>query len=170
MCRSPVRPRAAGVPVRTVRRWLERFRRNGVEGLARTERADRGRRRLPEELVRTVEGMALARPPPSAAAIHRHLADLALERGWPVPEPRTVRAIVAAIVPAMRTLAHEGSAAYRDRYELIHRHRADRPNALWQCDHTELGVVVFGSGGKLLRPWLTVVLDDHSRAVAGYTC
>ena len=159
----------AGVPVRTARRWLARFRQDGMAGLARTGRADRGRRRLPEEFVRAVEGMALARPPPSAAAIHRRLADLAPERGWPVPAPRTVRAIVAAIDPAMRTLAHDGPAAYRDRYELIHRHRADRPNALWQCDHTELDVLIVGSGGKPLRPWLTVVLDDHSRAVAGYS-
>jgi putative transposase len=34
------------------------------------------------------------------------------------------------------TLAHEGAAAFRDRYELIHRHRATAPNALWQADHT----------------------------------
>ena len=162
--------RDAGVPIRTARRWLARFRQNGVVELARAGRADRGRRRLPEDLVRVVEGMALARPPPSAAAIHRQLVDLAPERGWPVPAARTVRAIVASIAPAMRTLAHEGSAAYRDRYELIHRHRAERPNALWQCDHTELDILVVGSGRRTLRPWLTVVLDDYSRAVAGYRC
>lgn len=161
--------RDAGVPIRTARRWLARFRRNGVVELARAGRADRGRRRLPEDLVRVVEGMALARPPPSAAAIHRQLVDLAPERGWPVPAARTVRAIAASIAPAMRTLAHEGSAAYRDRYELIHRHRAERPNALWQCDHTELDILVMGSGQRTLRPWLTVVLDDYSRAVAGYS-
>ena len=161
--------RAAGVPTRTARRWLARFRREGVAGLARGNRADQGRRRLPDDLVRAVEGMALARPPPSAAAIHRHLTDLAPERGWPVPATRTVRAIVARIDPAMRTLAHEGAAAYRDRHELIHRHRADRPNALWQCDHTQLDILIVGSRRQPLRPWLTVVLDDHSRAVAGYS-
>ena len=161
--------RDADVPPRTAQRWLARYRQDGVPGLARAERADRGRRRLPEELVRAVEGMALARPPPSAATIHRRLIDLAAERGWPMPAPRTVRAIVAEIDPAMRTLAHEGPAAYRDRYELIHRHRAERPNAVWQCDHTELDVLVVGERGKALRPWLTVVLDDHSRAVAGYS-
>ena len=161
--------RVADVPLRTAHRWLARFRQDGVAGLARTERTDRGCRRLPEDLVRAVEGMALARPPPSAAAIHRRLADLAPARGWPVPSERMVRAIVAALDPAMRTLAHEGSAAYRDRYELIHRHRAVRPNAVWQCDHTEMDILVVGSNGKPLRPSLTVVLDDHSRAVAGYS-
>jgi putative transposase len=143
---------ASGVPLRTARRWLARYRRSGLIGLVRTERADRGRRRLPVDLVRAIEGMALARPPPSAAAIHRRLTELAPEREWPVPAQRTVRAIIAAIDPAMRTLAHEGPAAYRDRYELIHRHRAERPNALWQCDHTELDILVVGSSGKLLRP------------------
>ena len=161
--------RDADVPPRTAQRWLARYRQDGVAGLARAERADRGRRRLPEDLVRAVEGMALVRPPPSAATIHRRLIDLAAERGWPMPAPRTVRAIVAEIDPAMRTLAHEGPAAYRDRYELIHRHRAERPNAVWQCDHTELDVLVVGERSKSLRPWLTVVLDDHSRAVAGYS-
>jgi putative transposase len=69
----------------------------------------------------------------------------------------------------MRTLAHHGPAAYRDRYELIHRHRAKRPNALWQCDHTELDILVVTPDRQSLRPWLTLVLDDHSRAIAGYS-
>lgn len=101
----------AEVPIRTVRRWLARYRRDGLVGLTRGTRADRGCRRLPDELVRAVEGMALARPPPSAATIHRRLTDLAPEKGWPLPAARTVRAIIAAIDPAMRTLAHEGPAA-----------------------------------------------------------
>ena len=161
--------REQGVPLRTAQRWLARYRAAGLVGLARIKRADRGCRRLPIELVRAIEGMALTRPPPSAAAIHRRLAELACERDWPVPAARTVRVLVGAIDPAMRTLAHDGPAVYRDRYELIHRHRAERPNALWQCDHTELDILIVGSGGKLLRPWLTIVLDDHSRAVAGYS-
>jgi putative transposase len=161
--------RTAGVPVRTARRWLAHFQLDGVAGLCRAERIDRGQRRLPAELVQAVEGMALARPPPSAATIYSRLTELAPKQGWPVPAPRTVRAIIAALDPAMCMLAHEGSAAYRDRYELIHRHRADRPNALWQCDRTELDILVVGSGGKPLRPWLTIVLDDHSRAVVGYS-
>ena len=155
--------RNADVPLRTVQRWLARFRQDGVAGLARTERTDQSRRRLPDDLVRAVEGMALARPPPSAAAVRRQLAELSRERGWPVPAPRTVRALIAGLDPAMRTLAHEGPAAYRDRYELIHRHRAARPNAVWQCDHIELDVLVVGSNARPLRPWRTLVLDNHSR-------
>ena len=161
--------RERGVPIRTAERWLARYRDGGLVGLARPRRSDSGRWRAPAEVVALIEGMALTKPRPSAAAIHRRVAAIAVERGWPAPSRRSVQAIVGALDPAMVTLAHEGAAAYRDRYELIHRHRAERPNALWQCDHTELDILVLDANDKAVRPWLTVVLDDHSQAVAGYT-
>jgi putative transposase len=42
-----VAAREAGVPLRTVQRWLARYRADGLVGLARTARADRGQRRVP---------------------------------------------------------------------------------------------------------------------------
>lgn len=69
----------------------------------------------------------------------------------------------------MLVLAHEGAAAYRDRFELAYRHRAERPNATWQADHTELDILILDANGSKARPWLTTVIDDYSRAVAGYT-
>ncbi len=80
----------------------------------------------------------------------------------------TVYGILARLDPAMVTLAQEGAAAFRDRYELIHRHRAALPNSIWQADHTLLDLLILDEGGKAARPWLTTVLDDHSRAIAGY--
>ena len=70
--------------------------------------------------------------------------------------------------PALTTLAHEGAAAFRNRYELIHRHRAEAPNALWQADHTPLDILIVDESGKPARPWLTIVIDDFSRAITGY--
>lgn len=81
----------------------------------------------------------------------------------------SVHAIARVLDPAMTALAHEGAAAYRDRFELIHRHRGERPNAIWQVDHTELDILVLDAAGRTVRPWLTIVVDDHSRALAGYT-
>ena len=66
-------------------------------------------------------------------------------------------------------LAQQGQPAFRDRFELAWRHRASQPNALWQADHTELDVLVLEANGTAARPWLTTVIDDHSRAIAGYT-
>ena len=68
----------------------------------------------------------------------------------------------------MTTLAHEGSKAYADAFDLVHRHEATGPNAVWQADHTELDIVLKDGQGGPGKPWLTVILDDYSRAVAGY--
>jgi len=159
--------RQAGVPVRTAERWLARYRQRGLAGLARPVRRDAAVRRLPAALVALIEGMGLKKPRASAAAIHRRVRDIATAHGWRRPSYRTVYAILAALDPAMMTLAHEGAVAFRDRYELIHRHRAAAPHALWQADYTLLDLLILDEAGKPARPWLTTVVDDRSRAVAG---
>jgi putative transposase len=158
----------AGVSLRTAQRWLTRYRRHGLAGLARPVRCDAGGHRAPADLVRLIEGMGLKKPRSSAAAIHRRVGDVATAPGWRPPSYGTVRAILSRLDPAMVALALDGPAAYRDRYELIHRHRAPAPNALWQADPTSLDLLVLDEDGKPVRPWLTTVVDDHSRAVAGY--
>lgn len=86
----------------------------------------------------------------------------------PAPSYAAVREIVQALDPALVTLALEGPASYRDRHELVLRRRAERPNQIWQADHTELDILIVGANGKPDRPWLTTVMDDHSRAICGY--
>ena len=112
--------------------------------------------------------MALTKPRLSVATIHRRVGTMARKREWNAPSYSSVHAIVRALDPKLLTLAHEGPAAFRDRYELVHRHRAERPNATWQADRTQLDILVLDANGKEARPWLTTVIDDHSRAVAGY--
>ena len=159
--------RQAGVAIRTAERWLARYRQSDLAGLARPVRRDAATHRLPADLVALIEGMGLQKPRSSAATIQRRLRPVATAHGWGVPSYRTVCAILAALDPAMVTLAHEGAATFRDRYELIHRHRATAPNALWQADHTLLDLLILDEAGQPSRPWLTTVVDDYSRAVAG---
>lgn len=159
----------AGVSIRTARRWLAAYRAGGLAALDPVSRGDRGRRSTATELVWLVEGLALRRPPPSLADIHRQVVTAARDMNRPAPSYSTVRSIVAALDPGLATLAHRGPVAYRDRYELVLRREASRPNEQWQADHTELDVMIIDPSGRLARPWLTVILDDHSRAAAGYT-
>jgi putative transposase len=35
-------------------------------------------------------------------------------------------------------------------------------------DHAQLGILLIREGGEAARPWLTIVIDDYSRAIAGY--
>ena len=158
-----------GVPFRTAQRWLARYREGGLTGLAPRARSDSGKRHLPEDLVHLIEGLALQRPAPAVTTITRAVGDVATRNGWPVPAYSTVRAIVTALDPHLVTLTHDGPVALRDKYELVYRRRAERPNSQWQADHAELDFLVIDEKGQPARPWLTVVLDDHSRAAAGYT-
>lgn len=159
---------AAGIPLRTARRWIARMRDGGPAALGRKQRADAGDRRLDADLIGLVEGLALTRPRLSIATIHRRVGKVAAEKGLRPPSYASVHSIVSELDPATLTLAHEGEAAFRDRYELIHRHRAERPNATWQADHTQLDILILDANGAAVRPWLTTVIDDYSRAVAGY--
>ena len=98
----------AGVPLRTAQRWLARYRRDGLAGLARLGRSDAGARRVPDDLVALIEGMGLTWPRPSAAAIHRRVRDAAAAQGWRAPSYGTVHAILSRLDPAMVTLALDG--------------------------------------------------------------
>ncbi|MBC7594109.1 MAG: DDE-type integrase/transposase/recombinase [Kineosporiaceae bacterium] len=160
----------SGVPVRTLTRWASRYRADpSSHALERPRRHDRGARRIAPELVEVVEALALRRPEPTAAFIHRRVGDIARGRALTAPSYTTVRTIISGLDPGLRTLAQHGDAAYRDRFELVFRRNASCPNEQWQVDHTLLDVAVLDKTGVPVRPWLTIVLDDYSRAIAGYT-
>jgi putative transposase len=160
--------REQGVILRTARRWVQRYRREGLSGLARKERDDKDQRKLTPALQQVIEGLALRKPRLSAATIHRMVAETAQKLGPPPPSYKVVHAVIAELEPALVTLAHEGSKTYSETFDLIHRREADAPNAIWQADHSELDILVKDTDGTARRPWLTIILDDYSRAVGGY--
>jgi putative transposase len=136
--------------------------------LARKARSDKGKRKLSPDLQQVIEGLALRKPRLSVAAIHREVAAAAKRLGQHPPSYKVVRAVIANLEPALVTMAHEGSKSYSTSFDLVHRTEADTSNAIWQADHTELDILVRDDDGNPRRPWLTIVLDDYSRAVAGY--
>jgi putative transposase len=119
-------------------------------------------------LIGLIEGLALRTPRPTVAAIHRRVAAVAADHAWPAPGYDSVHDVVRRLDPALATLAHDGPKAYRERFDLVHRREADGPNAIWQADHTQLDVWIRDERDRPAKPWLTVILDDYSRAVAGF--
>jgi len=160
--------RAQDMPLRTLQRWVAHYRAQGLAGLVRKQRADRGRPRIEPGLQRLIEGLALKKSKPSAAAIHRQVAEVAKRQGWAVPSYDCVYDIVRKLDPALVLLAQEGSKAYQNAYDLVYRRQAERPNAIWQADHTLLNLWLLDDKGQPARPWLTVIEDDYSRCIAGY--
>jgi putative transposase len=160
---------ASGLSLRTLRRWVGRYRTHGLPGLMRATRKDQGHHRvLSPQLQQAIEGLALQKPCRTAAHIHRETNRICRERGWPSPSYSTIRRIVDQLDPALTTLAHEGLKAYQEEFDLIYRHQAGVPNEVWQADHSLLPILVLTDTGHPERPWLTVILDDYSRAVPGY--
>lgn len=160
--------RETGISARTLQRWNQLYRAGGVASLDPHARIDKGVRRTSAETVAFIEQLALSRPRPSLATLHRLAVADARARELRAPSYATVRQIVRALDPALVTLALEGPVSYRDKHELVFRRRAEHPNQTWQSDHTELDILVLGADGKPDRPWLTTVMDDYSRAICGY--
>lgn len=119
-----------GIGLRTMQRWHARYRAGGYAGLGAGPRADTGSHRLSAELITLIEGLALTKPRPTIATIHRTITDICHTERWPAPSYGVVRAIVRALDPGMVTLALEGPTSYRDKYELALRRQADCPNAV----------------------------------------
>lgn len=159
----------AGISFRTLQRWLAAYRTFGLSALVRKSRADRGERRvLSKRLREAMEGLALERPPLPLTSIHRQAKQVAESIGEPVPSYWMIRDVVRQLPADLRTLAHRGTRVYGELFDLVHRYQAPRPNVLWQVDHAQLDIVLLRGKGATGRPWLTVVLDDYSRAIAGY--
>jgi putative transposase len=159
----------AGIPYRTLHRWLTCYRQSGLTGLARKARQDRGKRRvLSPRLLEVVEALALEVPALPVTAIYRQVCQLAKDRGDARPSYDVVCAVVRQVPADLLTLAREGTKAYGAAFDLVYRREAERPNAIWQADHTLLDLLVKREGDTPAQPWLTVILDDYSRAVAGY--
>ena len=159
----------AGIPFRTAQRWVANYKKLGLAGLCRSQRKDRGTHRvMTEEVKKLIEGLALQKPAMNAATIHRRVMDWCNRSEVTTPSYRTVYEIIRNLDPALMTLAHEGTKAYKQAFDLLHRRDAERSNAIWQADHTLLDIWIKDEKEQPIRPWLTVIMDDYSRAIAGY--
>jgi len=154
---------------RTLQRWLQRYHTDGLAGLGRKRRTDRGQhRRLPPELHQLIEGLALQSPPLTVAIIHRRVCEWSQQHHLTPPSYGTVYNMIHALPAGLTTLAHQGTKVYQQRFDLLYRREANGPNAIWQADHYVLDVLLVREGKAPAKPWLTVVIDDYSRAIAGY--
>lgn len=131
-----VAAKAAGVSTRTARRWLAGYRADGAAALVRSGRADNGGWRIPAELVELIEGLALRRPPPQIAQVHRKVVEVAAERGLRAPSYNSVRRVIGRLDRGLVALAHHDPDVYRDEFELVLRREAAHANDVWQADHT----------------------------------
>lgn len=158
----------SGISIPTLKRWKKRYLEYGLSGLARKSRSDNGMYRINIEMQNLIEALALNKPARSVSSIYRQTTQIAQQEGWECPTYRTFANVVRNLDPGLVTLAHEGSKAYRDSFDLIIRREATRSNEMWQADHCLLDIWLLDEKGDAKRPWLSVTIDDYSRAIPGY--
>jgi len=158
---------AAGVPYRTAQRWVAQYRLFGLVALARKRRGDRGERRVVSaKLKEVIEGLALQSRPCRSRLYSGRCSGC--PRTWASRLPAMAPSSASSDLGAdLVTIAHEGTKAYSNTFELVHRREADGPNAIWQADHAPLDILSTRPDGQPAKPWLSIVIDDHSRAVLG---
>ncbi|MBA3535680.1 MAG: DDE-type integrase/transposase/recombinase [Tatlockia sp.] len=157
------------IPIRTLNLWVRKYRTHGLVGLARQSRCDKGLPRQYEiTLQKLIEGIYLKKPMLSGANIHKLITVHCHKKNLKVPSYRSVCRVIFNIPDDLLLLGRQGTKAYQQQYDLLYLRAANQPNELWQADHVLLDFEVLNDKNKLQRPWLTVVIDDCSRAICGY--
>src|SRR5699024_7920814 len=156
------------IPYRTLQLWVEKYAKHGLKGLIRKKRADAGSLKVDQKVQEEVKHLLLSLKRNTITSVHRKICTICNENNWAPPSYDQVYAMSKNVSPSMKKLAHEGRKEYQNHYDLIHRREAHYPNEIWQADHTPLDIFVLNEKGELDRPWLTVIMDEYSRSIAGY--
>jgi putative transposase len=162
--------KANGTSLRTLQRWVVQYNKEGLQGLDRKARADKGRyRKTSVELKELAEGLALQKQALTIASMTRKLDEYCSEKNIDPVNYYTVRKIVKRIPNNLNTLAKYGDKAYENLYEVIMRRESKYPNEIWQVDHSLLSVKVLLEDGQIDFPWLTIIIDDCSRMIMAFS-
>lgn len=155
------------IPLRTLRRWIKLFREMGFAGLIPQQRKSY-ESSVPAEMKHLIEGLALQSSKRTVTSIKREVDLVCQELGWPIISYHSMRRIVLGLNKGLVTLAHDGSKEYGEKFDLVFRREANRPNQIWQADHTLLDCWILDEDNKAARPWLSIILDDFSRSICAY--
>lgn len=183
------------VSVRTLRRWLSRWRRSGAERVVLSPKhgrqGARGKSRRHSWLKRYPQlGQMVERAlaevylttarRPISAVVRRTLEDLqrynartTAAHAIPVPKTKTLaRAIarrVAQLDPYEVDRARWGRRIADQRHHSTSRQQlATRILQRVEIDHSLLKIVVGCAAGPIGQPWLTVLIDYYSRMIVGF--
>ncbi len=157
------------IPIRTLNSWNNRFNQFGFMGLVRKNRRDKGSsRKVEESTIDIVKALYLKYSKLSKSNIHKMIIEHCEKNNIYIPSYTTVRNIINNIPKDLTCLSHEGTKTYKEKYDLLLMRECDRPNQIWQADHVMLDIEILNSKSRFERPWLTIIMDDYSRAICGY--
>lgn len=158
-----------GVAIRTLQRWIAQYKKEGLQNLERKHRSDLGKyRKITNQTKGIIEGLFLDKQNITIANITRKINEYCIEQSTKPANYYTVRKVVQGIPKDIATLAKYGNKVYADKYEIIMRRESKYSNQMWQVDHCLLSIKVRHKDKAEDYPWLTIVIDDFSRAIMGF--
>jgi putative transposase len=169
--------RALNVSPRQVYRLISVFRANPVTAslVGKSPGPGKGGRRLPAAveaaIERGIESFYKTREKPGLEALHRRVRHDCIAAGLQPPSMKALSARVDARGLKEMVRAREGADAARDRFSpAVGGIRTTAPLQVVQIDHTPVDIQLVDDllRGVLGRPWLTLVLEIHTRCVLGF--
>lgn len=165
-----------GMSVRSLRRLMRAWEEHGISALSRQIRSDQGMTKTSQEwhefIVKTYKegnrGSRRISPAQVAVRVKVRAEELAIKS---YPSRTTVYRILRPQIEKRQQ--QKRSIGWRgDRLRLKTREGLEIPiewsNQVWQCDHTQVDVLLVDSAGETLgRPTLTIVVDTYSRCIMG---
>ena len=166
------------VTVRQVQRMMQAWERDGIVGLERKGRSDRGLHRLNEDwteyILQTYRAGNRGGRRMSRAQVAVRVGARALEIGDPHPPSRiSVYRILASEIEQQQQRQRSRSIGWSGETLILKTREGievevKESNQVWQCDHTRVDLFVVDQVGEVLgRPWLTTIVDTYSRCIIG---
>jgi putative transposase len=165
-----------GLSNRRIYGLLDGFRKNPVTAslLPRKSGPQKGARQLDAKVDAQIEAaiddVYLKREQPTLRKVLREAARNCRTAGLTPPSMKALRARVSARSLRERMKAREGAEAAGDSFRLVNVGlRTERPLQVVQIDHTKVDIMLVDDVTRACigRPWLTLVLDVHTRMVLG---
>ena len=167
-----------GISERSVQRLLRQWRADGLAGVVRKERRDKGKSQLSKSWQQYIlktwrEGNRGGRKM-SPAQVYVRVRARAEELGEEnYPSHMSVYRLLGPEIEKAKRKEQIGRIGWRGNRLKIRAKGGieidvDHSNQVWQADHTKVDVLVVEQSGEVLgRPWLTIAVDSYSRCIVG---
>lgn len=166
----------AGVSIRTIQRWIKKYKETGMVSALAPARPKKRTKRLSKEVeaivADVIEREYLARQKKNVKKVIDKINQVCRAAGLTAPAALTIRRRVNDLNLEEATKRREGKKKARDKFQPVTASfpGADCPLAVVQIDHTPMDIIVVDDVHRepIGRPWLTLAIDVFSRMITGY--
>jgi putative transposase len=162
--------RKHSVTIQTIYNWRSAYKRDGLPGLLRKARSDKGESRIADRrLIAAIQRYYLQSFRPKISWVHAMISRDCEMSGLSAPSYHFVRKVCRAIDPDIVALYRIGEREFNDRFAFINlRKKPELPLKFVQADHHPCDHNVVFPGGMVGRPWITCFYDLCTNLIVGF--